>query len=1092
MSEAAAKSANQAVSSSRARAAPQRGRAPSGPGSVSAAIAKLHAIGGNRAVHALLGGGAPLPSATQDEFGRRFGTDFSSVRIHDDAAAHGSAADLDAKAYAVGERVVFSAGRYDIHSGAGKRLLAHELAHVIQQRRGGGTPTLAPSGAHERGADAAAHAFVSGPGPVAVQGAAGVGVARAPEDKPHADFYLTAFLANRAWFWGSVGATPEGWPDDEKLASLWQSLGVSTQKGKVGPSDDNVMAHRQEFTEFADMVRAYQRDKMNRKDNSANGVVDPATANALRKDPITPPKEKEAAKVKGQDFIATTSSHKTAIRGSKVTNVTQDAASSDSLGMIGDRVVDEIAGQIAGGEGLQQRMIAAAMRGFIAEMQTQLVDEEKAKHARDHMMELLNPKVGAAYGASYLAGLIPGFLSPVTDLFGIPAFVDSASDFVQGVEKKIAGQALELANEGSEIRKKLAALKTEFTKAATDIFRDLAKDPKQIFTLIGQATDTASNMAVNMAARMGHATAAEVIHLFESPWEEEKDEDPGWGSVLPKDPLSLSTALNPTWAATATASRAWEYGTERLKKKIFSSPWSQVGYAIGHAMGALLANLLLLVFTDGIGDAIAAIGKGLSEIAPALRALETIAVKIAEALKFIGGAIKAVEEGIAAVASTILKPLEKVLKPFEELLGSLKLWLQKCLGVVEKDPEALAEAGVKVLKLKQPPKVEPRLTGGSTVADDATKVGSKLESTATPQVKPKVDADSHVDPLKNKPDTKPKLPTQDDPNVTKDPTANRKPGKNPDPQQKPDVTKGDLDPKKDPTKQPDPQTRPKVSDDEPEPGRRKDKGDTRRQRRKSGDDEPGEAGERQEKRKRDKEAKERRDRERARAGKDESQIAAERSARELRRLEDSARDPGAKFRSRRTKEKDLRRFEDVQKDAPGSNLQKNRRKGAFHESQSTPTKVAGKPQEKWVAGGQELPFQDLPAGEAKYAQPDYSVWRRGPDGKFERVHVNLKSDKVHMKTPAEARATAKYNTDQAIRNSRHLPGDEGIVIDYAHTPPKDIQDIMLKEHFREGSPITEVRFGTTTYRQGDYKPPATGPSATPKPRKPPKKRRGKK
>jgi hypothetical protein len=489
------------------------------------------------------------------------------------------------------------------------------------------------------------------------------------------------------------------------------------------------------------------------------------------------------------------------------------SVSSDSLGMIGDAAIDALASQIAGGEGLQQRMIAAAMHGFLAEMQTQLVDEEKAKHARDHLMELLNPKVGAAYGLSYLAGLIPGFLSPVTDLFGIPAFMDSASDFVQNVEKKIAEQAVDLANEGSEIRTKLRTLKTESISAAKDIFQDLAKDPKQIFALIDQATGTASGMAVNMANSMGHSTAAAIIHLFESPWEEEKEEDPGWSSVLPKDPLSISTMLNPGWAAAATTSRAWEYGTERLKGKIFTTPWSKVGYAIGHAMGALLANLLLLVFTDGIGDAIAALGKGLSEIAPALRALETVAVKIAEALKLIGGAIKTVEEGIAAVAKTILKPLEKVLKPLEELLGSLTLWLRKCLGVVEKDPEALAEAGVKVLKLKQPPKVEPHFTGGTGVADDATKLGSKVESKATPMAKPKVEADPNVHPVKDKPDVKANLPTKDKPVATgsvrdeptdtpgvmkndhpelkKDPEPKKKPNvkKDPEPKKKPDVTK---------------------------------------------------------------------------------------------------------------------------------------------------------------------------------------------------------------------------------------------------------------------------------------------------------------
>jgi hypothetical protein len=64
----------------------------------------------------------------------RFGHDFSRVRVHTDAKAAESARAVNALAYTVGSDVVFGAHQHAPHSPAGRELLAHELAHVIQQR----------------------------------------------------------------------------------------------------------------------------------------------------------------------------------------------------------------------------------------------------------------------------------------------------------------------------------------------------------------------------------------------------------------------------------------------------------------------------------------------------------------------------------------------------------------------------------------------------------------------------------------------------------------------------------------------------------------------------------------------------------------------------------------------------------------------------------------------------------------------------------------------------------------------------------------------------------------------------------------------
>ena len=86
-------------------------------------------------VHEVLAApGRPLDAHTRGFFEPRFGHDFSGVRIHDDARAAESARAVDAHAYTVGQDIAFASSRYDPHSQAGQRLLAHELGHTIQQR----------------------------------------------------------------------------------------------------------------------------------------------------------------------------------------------------------------------------------------------------------------------------------------------------------------------------------------------------------------------------------------------------------------------------------------------------------------------------------------------------------------------------------------------------------------------------------------------------------------------------------------------------------------------------------------------------------------------------------------------------------------------------------------------------------------------------------------------------------------------------------------------------------------------------------------------------------------------------------------------
>jgi hypothetical protein len=85
------------------------------------------------AVRVLEDPGAPLEPGLRDDMSERFGHDFSHVRVHVGTVPAASARALDAQAYTVGHHIVFGAGRYAPQSPVGRGLLAHELAHVVQQ-----------------------------------------------------------------------------------------------------------------------------------------------------------------------------------------------------------------------------------------------------------------------------------------------------------------------------------------------------------------------------------------------------------------------------------------------------------------------------------------------------------------------------------------------------------------------------------------------------------------------------------------------------------------------------------------------------------------------------------------------------------------------------------------------------------------------------------------------------------------------------------------------------------------------------------------------------------------------------------------------
>lgn len=111
---------------------------------------------------ALGSSGAPMSGRVRADMEQRLGADFSDVRVHTGSEASIAARSVQAKAFTAGSHIVFGQGRYDTASATGRHVLAHELAHVVQQRSGpvSGTDTgdgvkvSDPRDAYERAAEA--------------------------------------------------------------------------------------------------------------------------------------------------------------------------------------------------------------------------------------------------------------------------------------------------------------------------------------------------------------------------------------------------------------------------------------------------------------------------------------------------------------------------------------------------------------------------------------------------------------------------------------------------------------------------------------------------------------------------------------------------------------------------------------------------------------------------------------------------------------------------------------------------------------------------------------------------------------------------
>jgi hypothetical protein len=187
------------------------------------------------------GAGVPLAAGVRGRMQRDFGRDFSEVRVHSDPTAADLARVFNAAALTVGHDIVFGRDRYQPDTRVGRRLLAHELAHVVQQRGAGHSSR--DGGAAEGDARSAAAAVVEGRAPT-IGASTGPVVARqpvdagVPEDAAPAGHDAQLECVRRLG--GCANSRPAGIPSPEEIDTYNESCrGESGYGGPpLTPTDD--------------------------------------------------------------------------------------------------------------------------------------------------------------------------------------------------------------------------------------------------------------------------------------------------------------------------------------------------------------------------------------------------------------------------------------------------------------------------------------------------------------------------------------------------------------------------------------------------------------------------------------------------------------------------------------------------------------------------------------------------------------------------------------------------------------------------------------------------------------------------------------
>ena len=336
----------------------------------------------------------------------------------------------------------------------------------------------------------------------------------------------------------------------------------------------------------------------------------------------------------------------------------EDTGSKD-LGWITEGIVEVASLPARALGGTAYNLAHATWHGFFAEIKEH--GGEAASNVLGRLREFVtSPKELALFFPKYWWGLIKGVFSPVTGLFDLAKLAVHLAE--------IGGHAAATAWKN---RDKIVA----DAKGLADSMRGLG----------GKAINALKGLFSNPVE-----TATGLLDLLEE--------------------------------AKSEANAAAERGGHKIAGMLLAAtnqPIPELAETAGEAIGTVVVNVALFVFTEGIGDAIVQIAGKLGEVGAwlgrfgkAAEMLGALVAKLGELLTTVGSWVTKGEALIGKLAGALLKPLEPVLEEFGELVSQLRTFLRDLLGVAENAEAQEATAAAKAIAGAKKEPHAPRLSEG--------------------------------------------------------------------------------------------------------------------------------------------------------------------------------------------------------------------------------------------------------------------------------------------------------------------------------------------------------------------------------------------
>ena len=276
---------------------------------------------------------------------------------------------------------------------------------------------------------------------------------------------------------------------------------------------------------------------------------------------------------------------------------------------------------------------SAAVAGFLLRSYTRLVEQGQGLRIVGRLTELIDqPSLLLQFAGRYYLGLFKGLVSPLTGLLDLPVALGgllvSAASWLGSLPERSA----ELEAEASELSAHLSAAQAAIAAELHAIHQEgrLPEFAAAVMEAAAQAGGALQGQIVSGARQQGANVADELVEHF------------------------------------------------------LTAPLPDLAEQVGQVVGTVVIEVVLLVFTEGIGNLIAKVG----EAARALRPLSRAGAAVGEAVVFIGNAIQKLDDVIGLLASrTVLRPLMPLFEAVAPLVGRMRRFLRRLLGVGEEFSE---------------------------------------------------------------------------------------------------------------------------------------------------------------------------------------------------------------------------------------------------------------------------------------------------------------------------------------------------------------------------------------------------------------------